>query len=185
MYVKNSYLSSAVISVLVAFAGQANAGDSACPSNTTTMKVEGKIFNNAIMPGTTLGVAAVKLGDGTTLKCGVMGSGGVGFDGTTISFIHNLVCDDSVSVTTDTGATETVHSQVTLNTSGTAILQACNANDPLAGAYGTFAEISVPVSGRGRFQGVTKGTIAIDGTINCLFSLDMKFKGQICMPNPN
>jgi len=186
MFVKNNYLSSAVILALTVFGGQANAAP-ACPSNTSPMTMQGKIFNNAISPGTTLGIVALNLGNGSSLKCGIMGSGGIGADGTTINFIHNLVCDDSVSVTTDTGRTETVHSQITLNTSGMSVLQACVPGTPQAGAYGTFTETSVPVpmSGRGIFQGVTGGSIITNGTINCQFALDMKFQGQVCMPNPH
>jgi hypothetical protein len=186
MVVKKNCLSSVVILALAVCAGQANAAP-ACPSNSSPMTMEGKIFNNAISPGTTLGTVALNLGNGSKLKCGIMGSGGIGADGTTINFIHNLVCDDSVSVTTDTGRTETVHSQITLNTSGMSVLQACMPGTPQAGAYGTFTETSVPVpmSGRGIFQGVTGGSIITNGTINCQFALDMKFQGQVCIPNPH
>jgi hypothetical protein len=186
MFVKKNCLSSVAILALAVCAGQANAAP-ACPSNSSPMTMQGKIFNNAISPGTTLGTVALDLGNGSKLKCGIMGSGGIGADGTTINFIHNLVCDDSVSVTTDTGRTETVHSQITLNTSGMSILQACVPGTPQAGAYGTFTETSVPVpmSGRGIFQGVTGGSIITNGTINCQFALDMKFQGQVCIPNPH
>jgi hypothetical protein len=184
MLIKNNYMFSAAISVLIAVAGQA---DASCPAGTTATAVKGKIFNNAVNLGATsgtLGTVQLEVGNGTKVKCGIIGTGGVGSD-RSINFTHTLVCDDSLLITNPaTGQRETVHSQVTLNTTGTSAFQACNPSNPLGGSYGTFEETSVPVpaTGRGIFQGVTAGRIAIDGTMNCQFAIDMKFQGEICMP---
>lgn len=177
-----SCFSFGALSVLVALTGQSHAA-STCPADTTSMGVKGKIFNNGVSPGTTLGNAHLKFANGKTTKCGILGSGGVGADGS-VNFVHQLVCDDSVSVTNPyTGRLETVHSQLTLNTSGTGAFYACVPNIPQAGSYGSFDEISVPTSGRGMFQGITAGRIVIEGTINCQFAIDMEFQGELCLPN--
>jgi hypothetical protein len=153
-----------------------------CPADTTPLVLKGKIFTNAVSPGTTLGTAHLKLLNGKSPKCGIMGSGGVGLDGT-VHFVHQLVCDDSLSVTNPyTGRVETVHSQLTLNSSGTGAFHACVPNVPEAGSYGTFDETSTPVSGRGMFQGVTAGLMNTRGTINCQFGIDMEFEGEVCLP---
>lgn len=180
MFIKN-HLSFATVSVLVALGGQAQAA-SMCPADTTPLVLKGKIFTNAVSPGTTLGTAHLKLLNGKSPKCGIMGSGGVGLDGT-VHFVHQLVCDDSLSVTNPyTGRVETVHSQLTLNSSGTGAFHACVPNVPEAGSYGTFDETSTPVSGRGMFQGVTAGLMNTRGTINCQFGIDMEFEGEVCLP---
>ena len=183
MLIKNNYMFSAAISVLIAMAGQANAAS--CPAGTAATAVQGKIFNNFVNPGTAVGTVHLEVGNGTKVKCGIMASGGIGADGSS-NFIDTLVCDDSLLITNPaTGQRETIHSQITLNTTGKGALQACNPSSPLAGSYGTFRETSLPVpaTGRGMFQGVTSGRIVIDGTINCQFAIDMKFQGEICIPN--
>lgn len=180
MFNKKYLLSSAVLSVLVMFPAQVNA--TSCPSDTRRTEVRGEIRNNAMNPGTTLGIADLRLEDRRNLRCGIMGNGGVGADANTVSFIHSLVCNDSVPVTDpQTGKTENTHSQLILHTSGKSAFQACIPDVPQAGVYGTFTEVSTPVSGRGIFQGVTKGAIIIEGTINCQFAVDMKFRGEICL----
>ena len=180
MFNKKYSLSFAFLPALAMFAGQANA--LSCPSDTRRVEVRGEIKNNGISPGITLGIANVRLEDRRNLKCGIVGNGGIGPDATTIGFTHNLVCDDSVLVTDpQTGKTDTIHSQLTLNTSGTASLQACIPDVPQAGFYGSFREMSVPVSGRGIFQGVTKGAIVVEGTINCQAAIMMKLRGELCL----
>lgn len=181
MLVKNNYMFSAAISVLIAVVGHVNAAS--CPAGTTATGIRGKIFNNVVSPGTTLGTAQLEVGDRVKVKCGIMGNGGAGSEGS-INFIHTLVCDDSLLITNPaTGQREAVHSQITLNTTGTSAFQACNPSNPLGGSYGTFRETSVPMpgTGRGMFQGVTVGRVIIDGTMNCQFAIDMKFQGEICM----
>jgi hypothetical protein len=183
MFNKKNSLSAAALSLLAVFAGQVNAAS--CPSDTRRTEVRGEIRNNAISPGTTVGIAHVRLDDRKSLRCGIVGSGGVGPDATTINFVHNLVCDDSVLVTDpQTGKTDNVHSQITLNGSGRAALHACIPDVPQAGFYGTFTEVSAPTFGRGIFQGVTKGSVVVEGIINCQAAINMKFRGEVCLRTP-
>lgn len=179
MFTKNRS-SFATVSVLLALTGPAYAA-SMCPSDTTPLKMKGTIFTNAVSPGMTLGIAYMKMPGGKNLHCGIRGSGSIGPDGTS-NFVHDLVCDDSLSVTNPyTGRVETVHSQLTLNSSGTGAFYPCVHNVPEAGSYGTFDENSTPISGRGRFQGVKAGLINTRGTINCQFAIDMEFEGEVCL----
>ena len=149
-----------------------------CNDDEELTRVKGKIFNNAIQPGTTLGTARIKIG-GKKMKCGIMGQGAVGNDGS-INFVHTLVCNDKI-IFPQTG--DIIHSQVTLNTTGFANFQACPDGFPPGSAVGTFQELSTPIpgTGRGLFAGVERGEIHINGTINCLAAIDMKLSGAICM----
>lgn len=157
-----------------------------CPAGELQVPVSGKILNNAVQPGTTLGTVHLTLGadkkTATSLKCGILGSGGVGPDGS-INFVHTFVCDDQVSLAPGLA----VHSQLSLNTSGTANAQACPAGYfPPGATSGGFTETSTPIPGTGRgiFTNVTAGEINVDGTINCAFAIDMKFSGAVCLPIP-
>ncbi|MCW5600944.1 hypothetical protein [Nitrosomonas sp.] len=155
-----------------------NAG-AACPENTRSVDVKGKIYNNAITLGSTLGTVHLVYGKNEKIKCGILGSGGVGQDGA-LSFIHTIVCDDKF----DTGINnEIIHSQLTLNTSGSGVFQLCDSGNPEGGVYGAFYETSVPLFGRGVFQNVAGGEISIEGSINCQFAVDMDFNGYICLPS--
>lgn len=182
MLIKKNCMLSTAISVLIAVAGQADAAS--CPAGTTATAIKGKTFNNVVSDtGIVVGAVHLEVGGRAKVKCGLLGNGGVGSDGST-HFVQTLVCDDSLLITNPaTGQREAVHSQITLNTTGTGAFQACNPSSPLAGSYGTFRETSVPMpgTGRGMFQGVTAGSVVIDGTVNCQFSIDTKFQGEICM----
>jgi len=149
-----------------------------CNDDEELTPVRGKIFNNAVQPGTTLGTARIRIGE-DRMKCGVLGQGAVGNDGS-INFVHTLVCNDKV-IFPLTG--NIIHSQITLNTTGFANFQACPEGFPPGSAVGTFQETSTPMPGTGRgvFTNVERGEIHIDGAINCLASIDMKFTGAICM----
>ncbi len=149
-----------------------------CAEGETLAPVSGKVFNNAVQPGMTLGTVHAKIGT-AKMKCGILGQGASGNDGS-INYMHTFVCDDEV-VFPPTG--DTMHSQLTLNTTGVSNFQACGTNYPPGSAYGTFQEISVPVPGTGRgiFSGVQTGEVRIDGTINCLGTIDMKFTGAVCL----
>lgn len=165
-----------VIMGLIALSGQAYAN---CPEHTTLINMKGEIYNNAIAPGATLGTVHLTYGINKKMKCGILGNGGVGQDGA-LSFIHTIVCDDKF----DTGINnEFIHSQITLNTTGSGAFQLCDYNNPEGGVHGAFSETSVPLFGRGIFQNVAGGAIAINGSINCQFTVDMKFNGYICLPN--
>lgn len=168
---------------LIVLSGQAYAN---CPEHTTSINVKGEMYNNVIELRTTLGTLPLTLGTvhlayGTNnkLKCGILGNGSVGQDGA-ISFIHTIVCDDKFSTGINN---ETIHSQLDLNTSGSGIFQLCDPTNPAGGVYGSFNETSVPLFGRGIFQNVAGGAIEINGSINCQFSIDMKFKGYVCLPS--
>ena len=80
------------------------------------------------------------------------------------------------------------HSQLTLGTQGQlSDIQFCNGVDGSGGVSASFVEVSTPQAGlggstgRGLFTGVTEGEIIIEGTINCVGSIDMKFRGEICL----
>ena len=154
----------------------------------TTMPVKGEIHNNAVMPGTTLGTVHLRIGDkrnGTKMKCGLLGQDQSGIGSTGIAFLHTFVCDDEVQIP---GTGETVHSQLTVWTTGAGDFMACPSPPfPPGAVYGSFEEVSVPVPsvlpGRGIFEGLAddEGMIFITGTINCLFSIEMEFEGWVCL----
>lgn len=156
-----------------------------CADDETPTHVSGKIYNSAVQPGVTLGTVHLHLGahkgEKHRMKCGILGQGATSPDGSA-NFIHTFVCDDQV-IHPVSG--ESYHSQLTLNTSGFANFQACPAGYPPGSAYGTFEETSVPLPGTGRgiFENVERGEIHIKGTLNCLFAIDMKFKGEVCLKN--
>jgi hypothetical protein len=167
MSIKKNTFILAMVS-LIALTGQANA---TCPKNTTSLAVKGEIYDNAVAPGVTLGIVRMS-GKNSRLDCAMMGNGGAGPDGS-INFIHTLFCANN----------ETTHSQLTLSTSGSGTFQSCDPENPAAGIHGTFSEISIPLSGRGIFQGVTAGKLVINGSINCQLAIDIQFEGEICLPN--
>ena len=172
MTIKNSPL---LVTAVLAIACTGQATANSCPVGTSARAVEGKIFDQLTITGT-LGVVHLQVGEKTKVKCGMAGSGGVGPYGA-ILYEHSLVCDDSVQSANG----DSIHSQITLNTTGTSALQACGSQP---GFQGTFREVSVPepASGRGMFHGVQGGRIVIDGTINCGQAINAKFSGYFCAP---
>lgn len=156
--------------------------------------VSGNISNNGQAGGgfSTLGVVALKVGEKPNvlakMKCGIVGVEAPAEAGT-IAFTHTLSCDDKLEVDLGFGP-QTVHSQLTLNTQGSLAAQFCNGQDPSQGIFGPFTERSVPATyygqstGRGMFTGVTEGEIFIEGDINCLGTIDMTFKGYVCLVPP-
>lgn len=171
---KNTFILAMVS--LISLTGQVNA--TTCPENTTPLAVKGEVYDNAVTPGITLGVVRM-FGRNSRLDCAMMGNGGAGPDGS-INFIHTLFCADKSPSKVNN---EIVHSQLTLSTSGSGTFQSCNPENPTAGIHGNFSEISIPLSGRGIFQGVTAGKLVINGKINCQLSIDIQFEGEICLPN--
>ncbi len=146
-----------------------------CAPGSQVATVQGKIQNNAIAPGETLGVVALNVLDTRQrLKCGIHGVATADGSG----FTHTLVCDDEIPVALGTS----LHSQVTLDTRFVAppLLQPCG---PSGLVYGSFKEISDPVpgTGRGLFAATGGGRIFVEGTINCAAAIDMKFHGSICV----
>lgn len=164
-----------------------------CSEGSFPVPVMGKITNNGQAPGggfTTLGVVALQLGKRprimARMKCGI-----IGVDAATaeepFAFTHTLSCDDNVPVDLSYYGlgTQIAHSQLTLDTHGDIFPEgSCH---PLPGNQLSFIEYSAPSAdntGRGIFTGVTEGELTIEGTVNCLGSIDMKFDGYICMIPP-
>ena len=164
-----------------------------CPEGSFPVPVMGKITNNGQAPGagfTTLGVVDLQLGKRprklARMKCGI-----IGVDAATaeepFAFTHTLSCDDRVPVDLSYYGlgTQITHSQLTLDTHGDIFPEGSCA--PLPGNQLSFIEHSTPSAndtGRGLFTGVTEGELTIEGTVNCLGSIDMKFDGYICMIPP-
>jgi len=150
-----------------------------CDDDEVLTPIAGKIFNNGVQPGTTLGTVHMKV-DRKKMKCGILGQGAA-INGS-INFIHTIVCDDH-EIFPLTG--DTIHSQLTLNTTGSINDESCPDGFPEGSTFGTFTEISSPIPGTGRgiFTGLEPGEINIEGSINCLFAIDMSFSGDICLKN--
>jgi len=161
-----------------------------CTPGSVPVPVSGKITNNGQVPGagfSTLGAVALQLGEKpgkvSRMKCGI-----IGVDAATaeepFAFTHTLSCDDNVPVDLSYYGlgTQVAHSQLTLDTHGDISFEGSCA--PLPGSQLSFIEYSTPSAdntGRGLFTGVTEGELTIEGTVNCLGSIDMKFDGYVCM----
>ncbi|WP_207063515.1 hypothetical protein [Motiliproteus sp. SC1-56] len=154
-----------------------NAAPLQCGEDEHLTRAKGKILTNAVDPGTTLGTVHLIL-EKRRLKCGILGQGGAANG--TANFIHTLVCDDAFESPL-TG--DVIHSQISLATSGVTNFQTCPPGFPPSSATGTFTETSTPIPGTGRgiFEGLATGNLEIEGTLNCLFSLDMEFEGAFCL----
>jgi hypothetical protein len=151
----------------------------------TLVPVKGKIFNNALGPGDTLGVVALDLDTApkkTKIKCGLHGIAYFGDPdpGNPLStlprFTHRMVCDDSVAIP---GTSLTIHSQAILDTHFIEYVpgEYCGGSQF---AF-SFKEISHGQSGRGIFASNGGGTIVIEGTLSCSGAIDMKFSGIACL----
>lgn len=134
----------------------------------TRTPVKGKIFNNVINDGRTLGVVALSLG-GQKIKCAIVGDPLPPDANFLLNFEHTVICED--------------HSQVSFLTRGnaTGVLEVCSPNFV---AF-SFLEVSTPDLTRpskGLFEGITGGSLTIKGTINCQLELDMTFEGYAILP---
>jgi len=181
------------------------AGD--CSENTISIGVEGKIFNNAQIGGSTLGSLSLKTDTFGKMKCGIIGvpAGAAPAEAGTIpegiAFTHTISCDDNFEPYPGI----ILHSGMTLNTTGTTeegpyctfdSRPPSDSNPLLPGAIVaqsfSFQEKSIPMpgSGRGVFGGppgtspAAGGEIIVTGTFSCYGTIDMKFEGRVCMPNP-
>jgi hypothetical protein len=145
--------------------------------------VQGKIANNVIAQGTTLGVVALVYGPknhNVKLKCALVGSDqGASFP--QLHFIHSISCDDAESEVTASGSVP-VHSRIVLNTNG-------QAGPPQSDTQlFTFTESSVPIGGGlGLFEGATGGQLDVRGAVykspidaSQAGSIDMTFQGNVC-----
>jgi hypothetical protein len=157
-----------------------------------SVAVKGKIFNNGQAGGgfSTLGVVALNGDDPIgKMKCGIVGvardadSGDLGPDGQPLPllFYHTVSCDDGGTLFPGGPAT---HSQLTFKTKGTftGLPSGCPA-ELGGGISAPFIEFSQPVpgSGRGVFTKATGGLLTIEGTLNCVGTIDMKFSGNVCL----
>jgi len=134
----------------------------------TMVPVRGKIFNNLMEDGRTLGVVALNLAD-KKIKCAIVGDPLPPDADFAVKFVHTVVCED--------------HSQVSFLTQGniTGLLQVCS---PDFAAF-SFLEVSTPDLSRpskGLFEGITGGSLTITGTVNCQFEVDMTFEGYAVFP---
>lgn len=138
--------------------------------------VAGKIFNNALGPGSTLGTVHFDFNK-EKFKCGIKGDGKLPDDegDGPLNFNHMIVCDD------DVGGADPIHSQLLWDTTGdyTAIIQDCGFGDVKSFSFMETSE-PVPGTGTGKFQGVTSGNITVEGTLYCTLAIDMKFNGELC-----
>jgi hypothetical protein len=130
--------------------------------------VKGKIFNNLMDDGRTLGVVALNL-DGEKIKCAIVGDPLPPEANFSIKFVHTVVCED--------------HSQVSFLTQGnvTGVLQVC----PSGFVAFSFLEVSTPDLTRpskGLFKEITGGSLTITGTVNCQLEVDMTFQGYAYLP---
>ena len=172
--------------------GSAVYADDLCTTG-YAVPVKGTIINNGQAPGSsfsTLGVVKLKLGKRPNvlarMKCGI-----IGVDAATeeepFAFTHTLSCNDNVPVDLSYYGlgTQIAHSQLTLDTHGDIFVEGSCA--PLPGNELSFIEYSTPSAddtGRGLFTGITEGELVIEGTVNCLGSIDMAFQGYVCMIPP-
>jgi hypothetical protein len=143
------------------------------------LDVKGRIANNAQAGGTTLGVAALIMGN-QKFKCAVSGIPQAEVpEGP--NFRHTLVCDDKV----DAGAPQ---SQITLNTffaDQPEVAGICpeGEDNPFGPVSFTFEERSHPdtATARGVFVGADPSKyITITGDYNCSGGINMKFEGMMC-----
>ena len=154
--------------------------------------VTGKILNNGQAGGgfSTLGVVALNGEDPFgKMKCGIVGvsrdadAEDIGPDGQPLPllFYHTISCDDKGKLFPGGPAT---HSQLTFKTKGTftELPTACPA-ELGGGIAAPFIEFSQPVpgSGRGVFTNASGGLLTIEGTLNCVGTIDMTFSGNICL----
>lgn len=165
-----------------------------CATGSFPVPVKGEIINNGQnaeeVGVSTLGVVKLKLGKRhnviARMKCGIIGVSAA-TETEPFAFTHTLSCNDdnAIYLGPDFGF-QNAHSQLTLDTHGDLSIEGSCA--PISdGIYGSFVEYSSPSendTGRGLFTGVTEGEIVIEGDINCLGSIDMEFKGYICMTPP-
>jgi len=170
---------SMLVGAFTVIASPARADERPCEPPGVLKRISGKIFNNAIGPGDTLGTVHGAIGTSTKLKCGIQGKASFNPDGSFGGFTHTIVCDDSVAFGT---SGDTIHSQIVAETNfaGVPNFQSCG----IPGVdldFGTFRELSFPLSGRGIFSPTGGGRLVIDGTLNCAGAIDMKFSGEVCV----
>lgn len=156
---------------------QAPPAEKPCQAPAELMGISGKIFNNQIAPGETLGVGSAVLARSATLNCSLQGRAFFE-NGAFAGFRHTIVCGDRYKLADG----DTVHSQIDALSffEGMPAFQSCGIPgvDP---EYGSFREISYPQSGRGRFSPTGGGRLFIEGTVNCAGAVEIKYSGEVCV----
>src|SRR5919106_4490167 len=139
-----------------------------CPAGSQPVSVKGKIFNNFLFTGQTLGIVQLVLSNHANAKCGIMGNNISTDPNDPLNFEHAVVCDD--------------HSELWLITRGKITgISGC----PNGGSSFSFVEISTPnisLPHKGLFEDITGGQLTIIGTVNCDLEIDMKLNGYACFP---
>lgn len=166
-------------------AGIGYAADEPKPCDGQLIPVSGKIFNNALGPGETLGVVHMSVETepkATKLKCGLHGTAYFlpPDQNDPLSFLprftHKIVCDDPIS-DLQTG----IHSQLNLDTHFE-VFSPTECCDPSCTQQAfSFVEASYPQSGRGLFAAEGGGSIFVEGSLNCSGAIDMNYSGDACL----
>lgn len=171
-------MATVAVALLATAASSAGAQEQPCEPPDRLVRISGKIANNLLGPGETLGSGTAIVARHGKMHCGVQGRGFLDPDGSFGGFVHTVVCDDEFRL--DSG--DIIHSQLISITrfEGIPDFQSCGIPG-LDLEFGTFRDISHPQSGRGMFSATGGGTIVIDGTVNCAGAIDMKYQGEVCV----
>ncbi|NMG74548.1 hypothetical protein GPA25_07215 [Aromatoleum diolicum] len=174
--------SSAAAVALAALAlvpGAASADERPCEAPGKLVPIAGKILNNSLGPGDTLGTLQGTLAGSKKLKCGIHGKAFLNPDGSFGGFTHSVVCDDTLQAE---NAVDSIHSQVISISRFDGLPNFGSCGIPgMDLQYGSFREISDPQAGRGQFSPTGGGRLYIEGTINCAGAVDMSFTGHVCL----
>jgi hypothetical protein len=164
------YMMALVAAVISMFALVSLSLSQKCPAGSQPISVQGKIFNNLLFTGQTLGIVNLVFANQAKAKCGIIGNS-ISPDPrnpSPLNFEHTVVCDD--------------HSELWLTTRGNFTgISAC----PNGVSSFSFVEVSTPNISRphkGLFEDITGGQLTIIGTVNCELEIDMKFNGYTCFP---
>ena len=168
-----------VTAILVTAAGSVGAEERPCVAPGRLVPIAGKVLNNSVGTGESLGTLHGTIDGSRKLKCGIHGKPFFNPDGSFAGFTHSLVCDDTVIAE---NGVDTIHSQVVSISRFIAPPSFRSCGIPgLDLNYGAFREISEPQSGRGIFSPSGGGRLLIDGVVNCAGAIDMNFAGEICV----
>ena len=162
------YTMALVVAVISVLALVSHSPAQQCPTGSQSVSVKGKIFNNFLFTGQTLGIVQLVFDNHANAKCGIMGNNISTDPNDPLNFEHTVVCDD--------------HSELWLLTHGNITgISAC----PNGGSSFSFVEVSTPnisLPHKGLFEDITGGQLTIIGTVNCDLEIDMKLDGYTCFP---
>jgi hypothetical protein len=164
------YMMALGVAVISVFALVSHSPAQQCPAGSQPVSVQGKIFNNFLFTGQTLGIVNLVFANQAKAKCGIMGNS-ISPDPShpsPLNFEHTVVCDD--------------HSELWLTTRGNFTGSSVCPNGV---SSFSFVEVSTPnisLPHKGLFEDITGGQLTIIGTVNCDLEIDMKFDGYTCFP---